>query len=290
MTRPSGPGGDAPAPGPAAPRDIGPAAAAAASLESLAGGPPVCVVLALTGPAAGRRLLVWAESVAGALGDPELDAAAIELARTSLRTGERGLQRPDLAGAPALFLDPVSAPDRLVVVGAGHIGVPLASLGAQLGFEVTVLDDRPEFASPERFPDGVRVLRCDFEGDPFAAVEIDERTCLALVTRGHAWDFDCLRLLLQRPARPRYIGMIGSRRRVRAALTALLDAGIPRERLAGLRAPIGLDIGAETPFEIAVSIAAELVQVRRGGSARPLTDREQVLARLLPEPPAGDSL
>ena len=265
-------------------REVDAAGAAAAALEALAGGAPVCVVLAVEGPAAGQRLLCWADRHEGSLGDAALDAAACELARTSLRTAERGLQRPGLEHAPALFLDPVAAPDRLVVVGAGHIGVPLASLGAQLGFEVTVLDDRAEFAAAERFPAGVRVLRCDFAGDPFADVPIDEGTFLALVTRGHAWDFDCLRLLLQRPGRPRYIGMIGSRRRVRAAFTALLAAGIPRERLADLRAPIGLDIGAETPFEIALSIAAELVQVRRGGSARPLTEREQVLARLLPEP------
>jgi len=274
--------------GPAGARAITAADAAAASLSALAGGPAVCVVLGLEGEAAGRRLLCWEDRVEGTLGSPELDAGAIELARTSLSTGERGLQRLELAGAPALFLDPVSAPDRLVVVGAGHIGVPLALLGGQLGFEVTVLDDRPEFAATDRFPADVRVLRCDFAGDPFADVAIDERTYLALVTRGHAWDFDCLRLLLERSLVPRYIGMIGSRRRVRAALSALLGAGIPRERLAGVHAPIGLDLGAETPFEIALSIAAELVQVRRGGSARPLTEREQVLARLLPESPEGE--
>jgi xanthine dehydrogenase accessory factor len=256
------------------------AAAARAQLAALEGGPAVCVVLAVD---SGRRLLCYTDRTEGSLGDSELDAAASETAREALRTGERFLRRLDFPGSPPLFFDPVSAPDRLVVVGAGHIGVPLANLGAQLGFEVTVLDDRQEFAAAERFAENVRVLRCHFEGDPFVDVTIDERTYVALVTRGHAWDFDCLRILLDRALVPRYIGMIGSRRRVRAALGALLDAGVPHERLALIHAPIGLDLGAETPAEIAVSIAAELVGVRRGGSARPLTEREQVLERLLPE-------
>src|SRR5512147_1797724 len=118
MTLPPGAGDAARDPAP-----IGPAAAA---LGALAGGPAVCVVLGLEGPAAGRRLLCYADRVEGSLGDPALDDLAAGLARTALKTGERGLQRPDLAGSPALFLDPVAAPDRLVVVGAGHIGVPLA--------------------------------------------------------------------------------------------------------------------------------------------------------------------
>ncbi|NJD09901.1 MAG: hypothetical protein FIB01_05460, partial [Gemmatimonadetes bacterium] len=229
-------------------RCIGAGEAAAAALAALEDGPPVCVVLGLEGAAAGRRLLCWEDRCEGTLGDPALDDVAGALAREALRTGERGARRPELADAPLLFIEPVAPPERLVVVGAGHIGVPLAALGAQLGFEVTVLDDRPEFAAAERFPPGVRVLRCDFAGDPFADVTIDARTCLALVTRGHAGDFDCLRLLLQRPVVPRYIGMIGSRRRVRAAFGALLAVGTPRARQAVLRAPIGLDLGAETPI------------------------------------------
>lgn len=261
---------------------VGAAAAAAASLEALAGGEPVCVVLCIEAPAAGRRMLCYAERTVGTLGDVALDQAAIAAARDALRTGERGLRRLDTPARTAVFLDPVAAPERLIVVGAGHIGVPVALLGQQLGFTVTVLDDRSEFADPARLP-GMDVRLADFSADPFAGLIIDDHTYIALVTRGHAWDFDCLRLLLARDVLPRYIGMIGSRRRVRAALSALLEAGIPRETLSRLRAPIGLDIGAETPAEIALSIAAELVQVRRGGTARPLTEREQVLDRLLPD-------
>ena len=152
-----------------------------------------------------------------------------------------------------------------------------------------VLDDREEFATTERFAPDVAVRNADFATDPFAGVPIDECTYVALVTRGHRWDFDCLRRLLARPVQPRYIGMIGSRRRVRAALQALIDSGIPREQLAGLHAPIGLDIGAETPAEIAVSIAAELIAVRHQATDAPtLASRERVLERLLAPEGAQD--
>jgi xanthine dehydrogenase accessory factor len=137
------------------------------------------------------------------------------------------------------------------------------------------------FATTDRFAAGVDVRRADFETDPFAGVRIDRRSYVALVTRGHRWDFDCLRRLLTAGLEPRYIGMIGSRRRVRAALGALLRAGYSREALSRVVAPIGLDIGAETPEEIAVAIAAELVLVRRGGEAVPRSAQERVLERLL---------
>ena len=106
--------------------------------------------------------------------------------------------------------------------------------------------------------------RMDF-ADPFRDVPIGPRTHVLLVTRAHKYDFDCLEHLLTRDPLPHYIGMIGSRRRVRATFQALLEAGIPRERVARVSAPVGLDIGAETPEEIAVSIAAELVALRRAG-------------------------
>jgi xanthine dehydrogenase accessory factor len=144
------------------------ARAAEAALAALAGGPSVCVVLGIDGTVAGRRLLCFADRVEGTLGTAALDVAATGLAREALHTGERAMRRLDLPDSPACFFDPVATPERLVVVGAGHIGVPVANLGVQLGFEVTVLDDRQEFAAAERFPAVVRVLRCDFEGDPFA--------------------------------------------------------------------------------------------------------------------------
>lgn len=264
--------------------------AAHAALQAASGGRAVAVVLVVTGKRAGARVLVHEDGVcAGGTGDEALDAAAHEVARRVLRTGGTQLEEVQVGGEGyALFAEAHRAPERLVIVGAGHIAVPLARLGVQLGFQVVVLDDREEFATAERFDPGARVLRADFEADPFAGVEIDGHSYVALVTRGHKWDFDCLRRLVQTERVPRYIGMIGSRRRVKAAFTALLEAGVPRDVLLRVRAPIGLDIDAETPEEIAVSIAAELIACRRGGAADSLTARERVLERLLPEKGAVD--
>ncbi|HEX5726487.1 MAG TPA: XdhC family protein, partial [Longimicrobiaceae bacterium] len=177
-----------------------------------------------------------------------------------------------------LYLEPHRPPPELVVVGAGHIARPLCRIGALLGYRVTVLDDRPEFATRERFPEAAEVRQADFS-DPFRGVRIGPGTHLVLVTRGHKYDFEALRDVLRRPGAPAYVGMVGSRRRTRAALAQLAREGIAPERLRAVHAPVGLDIGAETPEEIAVAIAAELVRVRRGGTGEPLRDRERVAER-----------
>jgi xanthine dehydrogenase accessory factor len=151
-------------------------------------------------------------------------------------------------------------------------------MGAMLGYRVTVLDDRPDFATRERFPEAERLIRADFS-DPFADVTLHERSFLLLVTRGHKYDYECLVRALRADPLPAYIGMIGSRRRVRATYVQLLDEGIDRSLLARIHAPVGLDIGAETPEEIAVSVAAELVMLDRGGTGVPLREVERVADR-----------
>lgn len=264
-----------------APTLLDAARAAEVLLDADARGLAVAEVVVVEGKHTGGRMLLLGDgSRHGSLGDASLDVAALRIARRLLEHGETTVEH---AGDSVLFVLAQRPAERLLIVGAGHIAVPLAALGVRLGFDVTVLDDREEFATPERFPAGARVSRADFAGDPFANATLDARTSVALVTRGHRWDFDCLRLLLERPVQPRYVGMIGSRRRVRAAFTALLRAGVPREKLARIHAPIGIEIGAETPEEIAVSIAAELIAVRRGTDIQAMTSRERVLERLLPE-------
>ncbi|HEX6939203.1 MAG TPA: XdhC family protein [Longimicrobiales bacterium] len=326
--------------------------AARAALAAYEGGPAVAVVMRLDGPEAGRRLLLFETGESrGSLGSAALDAAALELARRALdgaapgtvalgsdgdappgaasrdggaaagaaagrgrRRAGRAAPSGDVGSAGArLYFEAHTPPETLVIVGAGHIAVPLARLGVMLGYRVIVLDDREDFATPARFPDAADVRRTDF-ADPFRGVPIGPRSHVLLVTRAHRYDFDCLQRLLAADPAPRYIGMIGSRRRVKAAFGALLAAGVPRDRLARVSAPVGLDIGAETPEEIAVSIAAELVAVRRragrervsgeeipgpgarkgvggsaaegvggGAGARTLAEKERVLERLLRE-------
>ncbi len=243
--------------------------AARAALAAYEGGPAAAVVLRLDGAGTGRRLLVFETGERrGSLGSSALDAEATSLARRALeaRAASGGAEVVEVAEGGRLYVEVHVPPEELVIVGAGHIAVPLARLGVMLGYRVTVLDDREEFATPARFPEEATVRRMDFT-DPFRDVAIGPRSHVLLVTRAHKYDFDCLQRLLAGDVLPRYIGMIGSRRRVRAAFRALLDAGIPRGRVARVSAPVGLDIGAETPEEIAVSIAAELVAVRRMGAA-----------------------
>jgi xanthine dehydrogenase accessory factor len=255
-----------------------PARAIALAADALREGPPavgVTVVESSTTPA-GTRMMVWADRIAGTLGDPALDAAVADAARAVLGGGRPGTA--EVVPGCRVYLEAHRPPPSLVIVGAGHIARPLCRVGAMLGFRVAVLDDRPEFATRERFPEAESVQRADFS-DPFRGVRIGSDTHLVLVTRGHKYDFEALRDLLARPELPAYIGMVGSRRRVRAALEQLSRDGVASERLAAVHAPIGLDIGAETPEEIAVAIAAELVWARRGGTAEALRDRERVVQR-----------
>ena len=257
--------------------------------EALEGGEPMASVTVIEwrpasehspAPAAGARMAVWAGRALGTLGDPRLDARAAELAREAL-AGPGRVSAHEVeteAGVCAIYVEPHRPPPELVIVGAGHIARPLCTVGALLSFRVTVLDDRPEFATRERFPEAAEVRRADFS-DPFQGVTIGPQTYLMLVTRGHKYDYEALIDVLRRPVQPAYVGMVGSRRRTRAALEQVVRDGIDPARIAAVRAPIGLDVHAETPGEIAVSIAAELVQVRRGGSGRPLRETERVYER-----------
>jgi xanthine dehydrogenase accessory factor len=260
----------------------GAAQAATAALGALSGGEPVARVVVVAAPdaaAVGRQLLVWAGRVEGALGDAALQAEAVSLARSLLAGAEGAREGVREVAGHALFLEAYRPPPELVIVGAGHIARPLCSLGAMLGFEVSVLDDRPEFATRERFPEAREVRRADFAA-PLRGLALGPTAHLVLVTRGHKYDFEALRDVLLRPELPAYVGMVGSRRRTRAALTQLAGEGIPSERLEQIHAPIGLDLGAETPEEIAVAIAAELVKLRRGGTGRSLREVERVFDRI----------
>ncbi len=238
----------------------------------------------------GRRIALVrpadsAETTRGSLGDQALDAAAVEImARTA--DDPRGADGLLAIRDVELYVEIRRPVQELIVVGAGHIAQPLSHMGAVLGYRVLVLDDRPDFATRERFPDAQRVLQVDFD-DPFADVALHERSHLVLVTRGHKYDYDCLVRALRTDPPPGYIGMIGSRRRVRATYVQLLEDGIDRTLLDRIHAPVGLDVGAETPEEIAVAVAAELVQVRRGGTGAPLKNVERITERFFSDEDGG---
>jgi xanthine dehydrogenase accessory factor len=157
------------------------------------------------------------------------------------------------------------------IVGAGHCGEQLAKTAHLVGFEIIVQDDRPEWANQERYPQAKQILNQPIQ-EAIAPLANYSELYAALVTRGYQYDLEALMALLQRPIPCRYIGMIGSTKRVRQALNALQQSGICPNL--PIHAPIGLDIGALTPAEISVSITAELILVRRGGTGRPLSTRD----------------
>ncbi len=158
--------------------------------------------------------------------------------------------------------------ERLILCGGGHVSLEVAHIARRLEFELVVIDDRSEFASPERFAMAARVVCAPFL-EALDALGSRESDYYVILTRGHAHDRDCLEHVLR--GKYAYAGMIGSRTKVAAVKAALEAAGIAREILDGVHSPIGLPIGAQTPAEIAVSIAAELVQerARRGPAAVP---------------------
>ena len=156
--------------------------------------------------------------------------------------------------------------ERLILLGGGHIAQPLCRYGADLGFAVTVVDDRPSLANRMRFPEAKEVI-CDAFPEALHSLRINAQDYVAVITRGHRYDAECLRTILSGTF-PRYLGMIGSKRRVAGLFQLLQDEGIPGETLADIHAPIGLSINALTTQEIAVSIAAELIQCRRRDTPR----------------------
>jgi len=234
-------------------------------VDAVARGETVALATVVAGPSIGTKVLVRGDgSLEGTTGDAALDATLVERAREAMRSGRTARFE---AGESTIYVEPYAPPISLVVCGAGHIAVPLAAMAKVAGFHVTVIDDRADYASRKRFPTADDVVADDFAA-ALGRIRITAATAIVLVTRGHRQDWDCLRVVVDSAAG--YIGMIGSRRRVKAALMGLEAEGYSAERLARVAAPIGLDIGSETPAEIAVAILAEIVLTRRGGTGRPL--------------------
>ncbi|MHC1719677.1 MAG: XdhC family protein [Clostridiaceae bacterium] len=158
------------------------------------------------------------------------------------------------------LIEPYFPEPKLIILGGGHIAKPLSLFGKRAGFQVTVIDDRPSFANTANFPDADRVICESFE-KCFDLININEATFVVIVTRGHRHDLDCLRKVLN--YKTAYTGMIGSKRRVKGVMEILLEEGYDKAALENVNAPIGLEIGAVTPDEIAFSIIAQLIKYRR---------------------------
>lgn len=171
-----------------------------------------------------------------------------------------GLPQSVESGGKLIIAEPYFPKPRLIIFGGGHIAKPLSELGANSEFEVTVVDDRPMFANSDRFPCAEDVI-CDSFENAFKRLQLRTSDFVVIVTRGHVHDGVCIREALKYDLS--YLGMIGSKRRVKGMMDQLAKEGYPDEKLQNVSSPIGLNIGAVTPFEIAVSIVAEIIESRR---------------------------
>jgi len=225
---------------------------------------------------AGAKMLVREDgTVCGTIGGGCVEADLYADAQAVIKSQEivvkevdltvKSLDELDMAcgGKIKVLIEPVRAPEKLIIFGAGHVSHALYRVCRDLDFIITVTDDRSAFASKERFPDAELIV-APFE-EQWEQVKVDANTYIAIVTRGHSGDEECLRGALR--SRARFVGLIGSRTKLARFRRNLLDEGFSEKDMERIHCPIGLDIGAETPEEIAVSIAAQLVACRRGCEA-----------------------
>ena len=247
------------------------------------------VVTTVSGTGAiGAKLLVHENgSTVGSLGDDALDSLVVDQAPDFLASREETRMfsvsdfAPDFPSAreTSLLFERLQPAPRLVVCGAGHVGASLARLAAFTGYQTTLIDDRAEFLNRERFPEEEIDLRVasDWPSAVRDAVGNGRGVSVAVVTRGHNEDEQCMHIAVE--ANPDYVGLIGSKRRTSIVIERLRSAGISEEQLGKIHAPIGLDIGAVSPEEVALAIMAEIVAERRGGSGLPLRHKRAQKAK-----------
>ena len=234
------------------------------------------------GPVVGAKLLLRdSGETVGSLGNTELDGAVIRHAPAFLQTRDeaRAIKHRDFARDSAfadtkILFERIEAEPRLVIAGAGHVGASLARLGALVGYHVTLIDDRAEFVDRNQFSAAAEqeielVAADDWQRAVRDAIGDGHAVSVAIVTRGHKQDEECLRAAIE--STPDYVGMIGSKRRTNIVLDKLREEGADENELKKVRAPIGLNIGAVSPEEVALSILAEIVAERRGGEGTSLS-------------------
>lgn len=228
----------------------------------------------------GAKMLVYPDGrILGTVGGGEMERRVLAEALEALKVGDPRILHyaltdpasgdPGVCGGQAeVFVEPIQPPATLVVIGGGHVGRAVVQLGKFLGFRVVLSDDRAEHCNAEAVPGADEYLLGPM-ADLAKRVEIGGQTYIVLATRGVAIDVEGLPILLAKPAA--YVGVIGSRRRWVTAAKELQARGLPPDTIARVHSPMGLELNAETPEEIAVSILAEIIAVRRGGSSRPMS-------------------
>jgi xanthine dehydrogenase accessory factor len=248
-------------------------------LDRISSDAPVALATVVGGPAPlGALLAVTPEGVASSLGSEGLDVAVTDDARGMLAQGQTGTRHYGPHGERrvdevAVFVQAFTPPPRMLVFGATDFAGAVARIGVFLGYRVTVCDARPVFATARRFPEAHEVV-CEWPHRYLSRAveegEVDARTVVCVLTHDPKFDVPLLEVALRSPAA--YVGAMGSRRTHDDRTAKLRELGLDDETLGRLHSPIGLDLGARTPEETAVSIAAEIVRARWGGSGRPLSE------------------
>lgn len=230
---------------------------------------PVAACTVVRGDGLGRKLLVFADRTMGSLGDASLDAAVAVDARAMI-DAERSETRPYPAasGEVEVFIETFPAPPTLLIVGAVHAAQALCEFGKGLGFDVVVVDARAKLATPERFPRADRIIQA-WPDEALAELDVQPNWYVAILTHDPKFDEPAILSSLRTPAR--YIGAIGSRKTNEDRRRRLAEAGLSPGDMARVRGPIGLDIGAATPEEMAISILGEIIAMRHGRSGGSLT-------------------
>jgi xanthine dehydrogenase accessory factor len=236
------------------------------------------------------KMLVFEDgSTMGSIGGGSTEAEVVEEACRVLKTEKASLTKFTLTqeeaaedglicgGTVEVFVEPILPDPSLLLMGGGHLAQAIAEAAQEVEFKVSVADDRASFANRERFPGAQKTIVAPFE-EGLDSMNVTENSFILIVTRGHGYDQVVLEKAIQTPAR--YIGLVGSRRKIRIILKNLLEKGVPPEAFSRLYAPIGLEIGSETPQEIAVSVVAELIALRKGVHQR---SKKQLFAMKLIE-------
>ena len=252
--------------------------------EALKGGEQVALVTIVSSTGStpqrvGAKMLVYADGrTVGTIGGGCYENDAFGKAREAIQTRKPMTVKFELnddfaqetglicGGQMEVFIEPVEPSPELFVFGAGHVGYFVGKMAHETGFKVHVIDDREKFASSERFGEGIDVI-VDHIPSWIENTVLPPTAYVVIVTRGHTHDLDTMRALAQRSLR--YLGLIGSKAKVKRIFDALREEGLSAEKLSVVHAPIGLDIGAITPQEIAVSILAELIAVKHGKVSQP---------------------
>jgi len=262
---------------------------ALAELESKNGDGALCMVVGSKGSTprgVGSKMLVYPDgSIVGTVGGGEMESRVIAEARMAIQDGQSRMLEYNMTdpsrgdpgvcgGQVEVYVEPLKPRPTLVVIGAGHVGKAVANLAKWLGYYVVVNDDRPEYCRPEAVPGADEYLPVPMAQLPQHLV-ITPSTYLVLTTRGMNVDVEGLPILVDTPAA--YIGLIGSQRRWAMAKKAMIESGVPVQNLDRVRSPIGLELHAETPEEIAVSILAEIIMLRQGGDGSVMSRSEGFL-------------